>query len=579
MLKRRAFLLGGAAMLPGTAQAFFTPFSTSGLVGGATVTAIPTIAAISPNSWTLAGGTSASITGTNFTGATAVTIGGQAATNINVVSPTQITCVVPPSATAGAKSVIVTTPTGQNAINTLFTYGTYTSTLPAISTLPQLTSLPDPFLLNNGARCVTKADWVIRRVELIEQVKYYIYGHIPGPVPVNVVSTSADQVQTGGTMRLRSVVLSFACPNGALKPVTVKLWMPVVKGTPFPNGVSGSGPWPTLIGADHSFSPLDQTPTATQNESIGLPALNALVSRGYIIAEIGRDDFVLDWADDGLDATYQSGAYTKFPFDRAGNAVAGFDWGTIAGWAWGEMRVMDYLMTLGSPGPNLVDTSKIGLTGHSRSSNTAELAAALDTRFALVVCNQNALSLFRNAGLDTWTHYAPAESGWFSPKYFTTIGGGTVQCQGAFDVNGNPFACDGNTARIPFDTHALAGLVAPRLYLNLMSLVDPLREPREAAQRYFAAREIWIANGADPDNYRLWETNDPAQPTNNFGHSFNANMWNAALDFADNRWYGKALPPDVPPPIIPSYQWTISSLSPVFGGLPKAYNWSTPILT
>jgi hypothetical protein len=61
------------------------------------------------------------ITGTNFTGATAVKFGANNATSYTVNSATQITATSPAGA-AGTASVQVTTPGGTNAANTLFTY-------------------------------------------------------------------------------------------------------------------------------------------------------------------------------------------------------------------------------------------------------------------------------------------------------------------------------------------------------------------------------------------------------------------------------------------------------------------------
>ncbi|WP_345739054.1 IPT/TIG domain-containing protein, partial [Prosthecobacter algae] len=81
----------------------------------------PTVANVAPSSGTTLGGTSVTITGTEFTNATAVTFGGTAATSFTVDSATQITAVTP-AGTAGAASVLVTTPSGTNAANTLFTY-------------------------------------------------------------------------------------------------------------------------------------------------------------------------------------------------------------------------------------------------------------------------------------------------------------------------------------------------------------------------------------------------------------------------------------------------------------------------
>ena len=93
----------------------------------------PTVTSISPNTGTPGGGTDVTITGTNFlTGATAVTIGGIAATEVTVVNATTITAVTAAGGTAGAASVLVTTPSGTSAPNTLFTRTT-TSTIAAPS--------------------------------------------------------------------------------------------------------------------------------------------------------------------------------------------------------------------------------------------------------------------------------------------------------------------------------------------------------------------------------------------------------------------------------------------------------------
>jgi len=81
----------------------------------------PTVTGISPANGTTLGGTPVTITGTNFTGATGVTIGGTAATGVSVTNDTTITATTP-AHTAGAASVVVTTPSGANAANTLFTY-------------------------------------------------------------------------------------------------------------------------------------------------------------------------------------------------------------------------------------------------------------------------------------------------------------------------------------------------------------------------------------------------------------------------------------------------------------------------
>jgi hypothetical protein len=87
-----------------------------------TVTAAPTVTGLSPNSGPEAGGTMVTITGSGFTGATAVDFGTVPATNVTVVSDTSITATSP--AGTGIVDVTVTTPAGTSPTSQadLFTF-------------------------------------------------------------------------------------------------------------------------------------------------------------------------------------------------------------------------------------------------------------------------------------------------------------------------------------------------------------------------------------------------------------------------------------------------------------------------
>jgi len=95
---------------------------------GATTPTSPTVTAVSPSTGSTQGGTPVMITGSNFTGATAVTFGTALAQSFTVDSATQITADAP--AATGTVDVTVTTPAGSSAVNAPADWFTFVLTPP-----------------------------------------------------------------------------------------------------------------------------------------------------------------------------------------------------------------------------------------------------------------------------------------------------------------------------------------------------------------------------------------------------------------------------------------------------------------
>lgn len=85
------------------------------------VAQVPVVTDVAPGNGPTLGGTTVTLTGTGFTGATAVTFAGVPATSFTVNSATQITAVAP-AGSAGAAVVTVTTPGGASAPDAFFFY-------------------------------------------------------------------------------------------------------------------------------------------------------------------------------------------------------------------------------------------------------------------------------------------------------------------------------------------------------------------------------------------------------------------------------------------------------------------------
>ena len=155
----------------------------------------PTIASLSPTSGTTLGGTTVTISGANLTGATSVTFGGVAATNVVVVSDTSITAVTP-ARTAGAKSVVVTTPAGIATALNAFTFE-----LPA----PTITSVnPNTGVLAGGT------DITISGTNLSAASSVTIDGVAVTSIVINGAGTQIAAVTPAGTAGAKNLAVTTA---------------------------------------------------------------------------------------------------------------------------------------------------------------------------------------------------------------------------------------------------------------------------------------------------------------------------------------------------------------------------------
>ena len=162
--------------------------------------------------------------------------------------------------------------------------------------------------------------------------------------------------------------------------------------------------------------------------------------------------------------------------------------GKLAMWAWANMRIMDYAMTL-----DCLDLERSAVIGHSRLGKTALLTGLLDERFKHIIANNSGCSgdaLSRgNKGeqiadivSQSRFHY------WFCKNFFKYAEKGYA----------------------PFDQHQLLAALAPRTVMLGAADADAWADPISQYLSGIAASPAWKAFGKEglvaPD--RLPEVGD-----------------------------------------------------------------------
>jgi hypothetical protein len=193
--------------------------------------------------------------------------------------------------------------------------------------------------------------------------------------------------------------------------------------------------------------------------------------------------------------------------------------GTIAAWAWGYQRCVDYLVT-----DPAVDRARIASVGHSRNGKTALLAAAYDDRIALALANQ-------------------AGCGGSAPSR-GKVGESVQAINDRFPhwFNGEFKKFNDCPERLPFDQNALVALCAPRPVLFTAAEEDQWANPRGQFEVLLGAEGVYRLLGLEG----LGATQMPPHGQlvgQRLGyyiregkHSMTAEDWRIFLEFADRQW-------------------------------------------
>jgi pimeloyl-ACP methyl ester carboxylesterase len=296
--------------------------------------------------------------------------------------------------------------------------------------------LPDVLRMQDGAAVTTAEQWTSsRRPELLELFRTHVYGRVPATeYEQSFHVMHEDPAALAGAATLRQVEVKLARGDKSLV-IRVNLFIPNKRTRPAPA---------FLLICNRGAENIDPT---REKKSEFWPVEEG-IAQGYAMAAFLNADVDPDRHDGFQNGIH--GLLDEGP--RPADA-----WGTIAGWAFGASRVLDYLQTVKEINPD-----QVAVIGHSRGGKTALWAGAEDQRFALAVSNDSgcggaALSRRRFAGKEQVARIVSSFPHWFCSNFAT-------------------FA--NREDELPVDQHLLIALMAPRSVAVGSASEDRWADPR-----------------------------------------------------------------------------------------------------
>lgn len=307
------------------------------------------------------------------------------------------------------------------------------------SKIPNYT-LPENLVCQDGSKVTDSKTWQDkRRPEILSLFETQVYGKAPGK-PASV-SYDIDQATALNGKAVRKQIWITMNNNGKTLKMDMLVYLPKDAKKPVPLFIglnfSGNHSIHTDPGIRLTSSWLRNAPDNTATDKMRGTStrwpVEDILARGYGVATIYYGDI-----DPDFDDNFQNGIHPLF-YEKGQTKPAPDEWGSIAAWAWGLSRGLDYFET-----DNDIDHKRVIVMGHSRLGKTSLWAGATDQRFAMVISNNSGCggaALSRRAVGETVKQINTSFPHWFCDNYLK--------------YNDNEDAC-------PVDQHMLIALMAPR---------------------------------------------------------------------------------------------------------------------
>jgi len=344
--------------------------------------------------------------------------------------------------------------------------------------------LPDLLTTSGGIAVTDQKTWyTVRRPEIDRLLEEQEYGRSPSaPKAMRFEIIEPSTPALDGLAIRKQIAIHLTPDEGPIlhlllyTPIAAKKAVPVLLNLSFTsnaNTVEDPDVKPgTVWGPNHTQIIPPQMPATRR---FGVVPVQRLLQEGYGFATFYYGDVEPDSAD-GL-AYGIRGRYLR----SKDSQPAPEEWGTIAAWAWGMSRAQDYLET-----DPQVDAKHVAILGVSRLGKTALWAGAHDTRFALVIASCS------GEGGASLSHRDYGET-------VANMNGGF-----AYQFATNYQKYGSNPAHMPFDSHMLVALVAPRPLLLQTGSLDLWSDPKGEFLAEVAADPVYHLLGTDGLETHQW---------------------------------------------------------------------------